>query len=323
MLTKLRPAAETFGMVRVLLLDRSPDDVRNVREVLQGEGRFRVFAARDVEDARIMLDHGQFDVAVVDFETWADTESAFFEALNESHPDLAVVLLTGDTDERDALEAMKRGANDFIAREMIAAEKGLASRILAAVEESRTMRRRDTMVRWLEREALTDHLTGLHNKRAFDERLKQVCEASNSRGAPLALIVMDIAQTQIVNEVHGTDAGDSMIRRTAAAVAGCIRGTDFAARIGGDDFGVIIPEGDIDLGRLIARRIAQQIERMNGGEWDGDIPVSVTFGVASAIGCDSETLLAAAIQQLSDFKSERRGGSVVWLRSQEDGPSVA
>jgi len=323
MLTKLRPAAETPGVLRVLLVDRTTNDTMDVRDLLQREGNFRVHAARDVEDARGMLKGGIFDAAVVDFTVWSEGESALLRAVRENHPDLAIVLLTNDDDEHEAREALKLGANDFVGRRSMGEGNQLVTRVMGAVHESRTLRRRDTMVRWLEREALTDHLSGLHNRRAFDDHLREVCDAARPAHKSVAIIVADIAGTSMVNEVHGHDAGDSMNRRAAGAVARSIRGSDLAARIGGDDFGVIIPDGDLDLARLVARRIAQTIERLNTSEWDGDIPVTVTFGVASGIGCTASELFAAADQQLSEHKSVYPAAPLLWLRSNEDGPSVA
>ena len=325
MLTKLRPEIEpAVGVIRVLLVDRTANETMDVRDLLLRNEAFRVQAARDAAEARTMLAGGMFDVAVVDFDVWTTGEAAFLDAVRQGHPDMAIVLLTGDDQEDETvIEAVKLGANNCISRRTLSTENRLALCITAAVGESRTARRRDTMVRWLEREALTDHLTGLHNKRAFDERLREVCDAAKAAGWPVAVIVADVAGTGIVNDAHGKDAGDSMIRRAASAVSRSIRGSDFAARVGGDDFGIIISNGDINLGRLVARRMAQVIERLNTGEWDGDIPVSVTFGIASGLDCDAVALFNAAEEQLREQKSFHPATPILWLRRNEDGPSVA
>jgi two-component system cell cycle response regulator len=325
MLTKLRPTIEpSVGVVRVLLVDRTPGETTDIREMLLRDESFRVHAARDAEEARSMLGGGMFDAAVVDFDMWTTREAAFLDAVRQHHPDMAIVLLTSDDqDGETAIEAVKLGANDCVNRRTLAHENRLAACISASVAQSRTARRRDTMVRWLERESLTDHLTGLHNRHAFDDRLREVCDEAKATGRPVSVIIADVAGTGIVNDVHGRDAGDSMIRRAAGALSRSIRGADFAARVGGDDFGVIISDGDIDLGRLVARRMAQTIERLNTGEWDGDIPVTVTFGIASGLNCEASGLYTAAEEQLSQQKSFHPMAPILWLRNSEDGPSVA
>lgn len=314
---------ERKRILRVLIVDQNVDDVRRVRELLQAGGDFVTHAARTVEEARTLLEDGLFDVALVESGTWTAESSVLAKHLRERRNDVAVVLLTNGENERDALPALKLGAHDFISKSHLEDGQQLVARIEGAFEENRGLRRRDTMVRWLEREARTDHLTGLHNRHAFDERLREVCAAAFEERRPVTLILVDICGTRIVNEMHGHDVGDDMIRRTALGLARCIRGTDTAARIGGDDFGIIVPDGDLSIGRLIARRIAHQIESLNASEWQDQIPVTVTFGVATGVACDPSELFGAADQQLSDYKSVRPMISMLRFHEESNGPHVA
>ena len=310
-------------VLRILVVDSSVDDVRSVCELLRRNGEFLPHVARGREEAETLLDEGVFDVALVDYSLWTERDNQLVRFLRERHSDVAVVLLTSGENEREALPALKLGAHDFLSKQHLADGSQLEARILGAFDESRNLRRRDTMVRWLEREARTDHLTGLHNRHAFDDRLREVCERGRTTHAPVTLIMVDLAGTRTVNEAHGHDTGDAMIRRAASGISRCVRGADFAARIGGDDFGIILENADLDLGRLISRRIVHEIERLNAGEWEGQIPVTVSFGVASGIGCDAHDLFTAADQQLSHHKSVRPIVSYFRDREESNGPSVA
>src|SRR6185436_12084788 len=128
--------------------------------------------------------------------------------VREKHSDVAVVLLTSGENEREALPALKLGAHDFLSKQHLTDGEQLAARLLGAFDESRTLRRRDTMVRWLEREARTDHLTGLHNRHAFDEKLRDACTAARETNGPVTVVMVDLCGTRLVNEVHGHDIGD-------------------------------------------------------------------------------------------------------------------
>lgn len=322
MIAKTTAPAARRRTLRVLIIDDSIDDVRRIRDLLEQSGQFVAHAARGTAEAERLLEDGTFDCALVAARIWADPQAPLVGYLREKRPDVAVVLLVDAASELETLPAIKLGAHDFLARSQLE-EAQLSVRIIAACEENRALRRRDTMVRWLEREARTDHLTGLHNRHAFDERLRDACATCRGQRRPITLILADLAGTRIVNEVHGHDVGDDMIRRAAAVISHSIRGEDFAARIGGDDFGIILPGSDLALGRLIARRIAQEAERRNLEEWSDLVPVTLTFGVATGIDCDASELFAAADQQLA-----RRHGSasVVALPrhlTDSDGPSVA
>ena len=315
-------ASARTRVLRVLIVDESVDDVRRIRDLLHESGAFLSHAARTAEEAETMLEGGSFDVALVDANIWSDPQSAFARYLRERRNDVAVVLLTNAENEREALPAMKLGAHDFLSKAHLD-DGQLELRVLGAFEENRGLRRRDTMVRWLEREARTDHLTGLHNRHAFDERLRELCAEARRESSPITLLLVDISGTRIVNEVHGHDAGDDMIRRAAVGISRCVRGLDFAARIGGDDFGIILPDGGLELGRLIARRIAHEIERLNNDEWADQLPISLSFGVASGTACEPGELFAAADQQLSHHKSFRPVVALFRNRDDSDGPYVA
>lgn len=323
MLAKFPVAPEHRRVLRVLVVDPSIDDVKRVRELLHVGGEFVTQVARSAEEARTLLSDGAFDVALIDYGVWGEGGSELVRAVREEHGDLAVVLLTSGDNEREALPALKLGAHDFLNKQHVAESGQLATRLIAAYDESRALRRRDTMVRWLEREARTDHLTGLYNRRAFDERLREICDANRGSGVPVTLIVADVAGTRMVNEAHGHDVGDDMIRRAGAGIMRCIRGSDFGARVGGDDFGVILPEADIDLGRLVARRIAQEIERLNATEWAASVPVELSFGVATGRDCQAGELFVAADQQLSRYKVYTPAIPMIRERDDSDGPYVA
>ena len=323
MIARSAPADEKRRILRVLIVDQCVDDVRRVRDVLHQVGDFVAHAARTIEEAQALLRDGSFDVVLVDSGLWSDPSGTLGQYLREHRNDIAVVLLTGGENEREALPALKLGAHDFFNKAHLDDGQQLVLRIIGAFEENRNLRRRDTMVRWLEREARTDHLTGLHNRHAFDERLHEVCEEARIDSRPVTLILLDISGMRVVNEVHGHDVGDNMIRRAAAGISRSIRGLDFAARIGGDDFGVILPAGDLALCKLIARRIAHEMERLNGDEWAEEVPVTVTFGVATGVDCDPDELFAAAEQQLANHKSFRPVISLFRDRGDSNGPSVA
>ncbi|MFN0147749.1 MAG: GGDEF domain-containing protein [Dehalococcoidia bacterium] len=323
-LSRFQPLPTTRrSVLRVLIVDQSLEDTRIVRDLLQGEPDLRVHAARDASDARELLTSGSFDALLLDHALWCDDSAGLVPYIRECRPDMAIVLLTSGENEREALPALKLGAHDFISKKSL--ERGqLVARILGAVDESRTVRRRDTMVRWLEREARTDHLSGLYNRRAFDDELRSACALAKENDTPVALIFIDITGTRMVNEAHGHEAGDAMIRRASAAIARSLRAVDFAARVGGDDFAIIVPGGTLDLAKRIARRIAHEVERLNQEEWGRDIPVSLTFGVTSGAGCEPAQLMAAGEQQIGTRSLAPRQFVVPPpVREESDGPSVA
>jgi two-component system, cell cycle response regulator len=323
MLARNTIVPERHRMLRILVVDPSVDDSKRIRDLLQEQGEFVTHVARSSDEARALLSNGLFDVALIDAGMWNERETDLIRLVREEHSDVAIVLLTSGDNDRETLPGFKLGAHDFLNRQHLQDKDQLATRLLAAFEESRAMRRRDTMVRWLEREARTDHMTGLYNRRAFDDRLREVCDAARLSDEPITLIVVDVAGTRTVNEAHGHEAGDDMIRRAAAGITRSLRGCDFAARVGGDDFGVILPNSDMEFGRLIARRISHKIDRLNIEDWANQLPVSLTFGVATGKHCQPADLFNAADQQLSPYKTARPVITLWREQEESDGPDVA
>ena len=316
--------AERRRTLRVLIVDPASDDARQIRELLgDRSGMLTSIARSSDEAARLLDDDGAFDVVLVAYEIWTDYDSAVSRTIREHRNDSVIILLTSGPEDLAELPVLKLGAQDFINKHQFGDGSQLTARILAAYDESRSLRRRDTMVRWLEREARTDHLTGLYNRRVFDERLREVCDEARRSGLTTTLIIADIADIRSVNEAHGHEVGDDMIRRAAQAISRSVRGTDFAARVAGDDFGIILEGADFDLGRLITRRIAQQIERLNAGDWRHLVPVTLMFGVATGRNCQPGELFVAADQAMNDNKNSRPIVTMLWPRIDSDGPSVA
>ena len=310
MLPKSAAVAERRRLLRVLIIDPDVEDVRRVRECLQTGGEFVTHAARTVAEGLTLLSDGMFDVALIDSATWSEGGSELAQHLREHRHDVAVVLLTGGENERDALPALKLGAHDFFSKAHLEDGQQLVLRIEGAFEENRSLRRRDTMVRWLEREARTDHLTGLLNRHAFDERLREACENARAGRRPVTLLMADICGTRIVNETYGHDSGDDMIRRAALGISRCIRGIDTAARIGGDEFAVLVDavSGNraIELAECILSTIGEPIEGLPN---DARVVASIGIALRSSDGIEISTLMQDADAAMYAAK---RNGRARW-----------
>lgn len=110
-----------------------------------------------------------------------------------------------------------------------------------------------------ERLALTDALTGLHNRRALEERLRHDLASARRRGAPLTLAFVDLDDFKQVNDTRGHAEGDRLLREMAATLRGALRESDTAARIGGDEFALLLPDTDARGAVDAAHRLGAQL----------------------------------------------------------------
>jgi diguanylate cyclase (GGDEF)-like protein len=146
----------------------------------------------------------------------------------------------------------------------------------------------------LERQASQDSLTGLNNRRRFEEDLRTAMARSRRDGSTGALLMLDVDEFKRVNDAHGHPAGDRLIQEVAAVLRRRTRASDALARLGGDEFAVILPRCTRGEAKLAAEAIANEIRAQPLGE---DVaPVTVSVGVAM-FGEDPRTSVATVVSE--------------------------
>ncbi len=159
----------------------------------------------------------------------------------------------------------------------------------------------------LEQMARFDALTGLANRRYFDERLAATVARCRRHGAPLALLYLDIDHFKRINDAHGHDTGDAVLRKFAQRLKSCVREGDLVARIGGDEFALLaegaqsIADAEAIAAKVIASMLAPMFPDTTG------LVVSASIGIAfSRRSAEAERLLAAADAALYRAKDAGR-----------------
>ncbi|HSW28499.1 MAG TPA: diguanylate cyclase [Longimicrobiales bacterium] len=165
----------------------------------------------------------------------------------------------------------------------------------------------------LERLARTDPLTGLANRRDFMERLEQEVERSDRYVRPLSLVSLDLDHFKSVNDTHGHAAGDEVLREAARALRSVCRDVDLAARMGGEELALLLPETDAAGARIVAERVRERIAGAAHRSPSGQaFRVTASLGVATArTGASGEALLQAADEALYRAKGAGRNQVVL------------
>jgi len=155
--------------------------------------------------------------------------------------------------------------------------------------------------------ALTDELTGLHNRRAFFSFGRQLLSQAHRYKTPLALITMDLDFFKQVNDTHGHDAGDEVLRHISGLLRERIRESDCAARMGGEEFALLLPEADTARATDMAERLLQMIRDARVHYRGHQIQPSASFGLTVATSSDQhlEDLMLRADRAL--YRSKERG----------------
>jgi diguanylate cyclase (GGDEF)-like protein len=281
------------------------DDEEIVCELLAGMLEAYGYRVQTETNGRNVIDllwQEHFDVVLLDLVMPDINGLELLRQLKQSFEELPVVVVTGYGSIENAVESMRAGASDFVTKPVTAAV--LDIRVKRAIEYAQTKRL-----------ANTDGLTGLYNRRSFQERLQQEVDRANRYHRPLSLIMIDIDHFKTYNDTHGHLQGDAILVDVAHTLQRLSRTSDIVARYGGEEFALILPETDSANAEALGKRLQEQIEgyRFPGEAHLPGQTLTISVGIASYTHPDTkEALLEAADMALYQAKREGRNRVVVW-----------
>jgi two-component system, cell cycle response regulator len=226
---------------------------------------------------------------------------------------LPILLIAAERDLARLAKGLDLGANDYLVRPVDRNE--LMARTNIQIRRRRLQNRLNENYRRSLSLALTDELTGLYNRRYLFAHLDELMGRVNGDGIGVALLMFDIDHFKRVNDTHGHAAGDDVLRQIAARALDSVRSVDLVARLGGEEFAVVMPETGLAIAAAVAERLRVAIAgepfllRSSGER----LPVTVSIGATTANpGCDDrDRLLERTDGALYEAKSAGRNRVVL------------
>lgn len=292
---------------RALLVDDRESSCERIRAALAATQE--VECESEPHEALFRAAEGEFDVAIVSL-SLQDFDPlrlcAQIRSLERTRM-MPVVLIADPDDAPRVLRGLEVGVNDYVMRPIDPNE--LVARIRTQVRRRRyTDRLRNNLQASMEL-AVTDGLTGLHNRRYMEMHLQALLDQAASRNRPLSALVVDIDFFKSVNDRHGHDAGDDVLREFSRRLKASVRGIDLAVRLGGEEFVVVMPETDGDVARVVAERIRAKAAGAPFaiGADRRAIEVTVSVGVASFLGSEDDAAALLKRADLALYQAKRDG----------------
>ncbi|RZL37769.1 MAG: diguanylate cyclase [Rubrivivax sp.] len=215
---------------------------------------------------------------------------------------IAVIFVTSHNHPDEETRALDAGAADFITKPFN------PTVVRARVRTQLTLKAQADLLREL---AFIDGLTGVHNRRHFDERLLAESRRSQRSRAPLAVVLADVDHFKRYNDALGHLAGDDCLRRVAAALRGCLRRpTDLLARYGGEEFVCLLPDTDLAGAIAVAQCMEDTVRQLALPHPGVDGCVTISLGVTA--GNQGQGLVEAADRAMYLAKAAGRG-RVSWV----------
>jgi two-component system cell cycle response regulator len=299
--------ADTGRGGRVLIVDDRPASYERIAATLGTEHTIEI--ETNPNQALFHAAEGNYDLAIISL----GLEN--FDALRlcsqirslDRTRNVPILAITEPDNNPRMLRGLEIGVNDFLERPIDKNE--LLARVRSQVRKRRyTERLRDNVQMSIEM-AITDGLTGLFNRRYLESHLGTLIEQAASRGKPLSVLVLDIDYFKSVNDTHGHDAGDDVLREFALRIKRSIRGIDLACRLGGEEFVLVMPETDMAVAAMVAERLRRRIAAEPFAIHQGarTVPVTISIGITALRGKDDN---AAAVLKRADqalYRAKRDG----------------
>src|SRR5262249_42257119 len=219
---------------------------------------------------------------------------------------LPILAISDAEDSARLVRGLEIGVNDYLSRPIDKNE--LLARARTLIRKKRYAERLRDNVQMSIEAAITDALTGLHNRRYMETHVGTLVEQAASRGKPLTVLVLDIDYFKAINDTHGHDAGDDILPEVALRISNSIRGIDPACRYGGEEFVVVMPETDLAVATLVAERLRRRIagEPFPIQQGARSVEVTISIGIAALGGSDNAaSVLRRADQAL--YRAKRDG----------------
>lgn len=237
---------ESKSSSTILVVD-DDEMVRVTLKVLVSSLGYKALVAKDGQEALQMVAAVPVDLVLSDVVMPMMDGLELLERLKVEHPEIDVIIATGYSDRASYADVIKAGAMDFIKKPIDQAE--LEAKL------TRAFRERD-LVQRLEQLSLSDSLTSLFNRRAFDQKFSLEVERAARQGYQLFLAIVDVDNFKEFNDTYGHQEGDQVLIALARILEECTRtNVDLCFRLGGDEFAVLLPQTTASQATEIVQRI--------------------------------------------------------------------
>lgn len=264
----MKPEKDRPPSQSILVVDDEVQVCEILSDALSAQGH-KVVSAADGQEAIDKLAEGQFSIVITDMDMPRMDGMQLIEFVVKSHPEIDIIAITGHIMKYRYTDVVSAGAADFITKPFTLNE--LEAKLKRLIRE-RVLREQ------LEKLAVRDPLTGLSNRRSFEENARKEAIRAVRYQHPLFMFFLDLDNFKQYNDLHGHQAGDRLLVETASLFLRSFReNVDSVFRYGGDEFVALLPHLPAAQALSVAERIREKFKLL------GFEPTSLSIGIASFI----------------------------------------
>lgn len=294
--------------LRILIVDDETSVRTLLSEVLQGQG-YEVVVASSGEEAVELARKSPFEIVITDVRMPGISGVEVIQHVKNINSECCVIVITGYASVESAVEAIRRGAYDYITKPFnIATMRIIVDR---AAERQRLLKDAREKGKY-EQLAILDGLTEMFNKRYFEEVLEKEITRAKRYRLQIGLLMVDVDDFKVVNDTLGHLQGDKVLQKLGSLLTNSIRRADVAARYGGDEFVIIATQSAKEDAYELGKRLRRLIEQTNFFEGSGR-KVTVSIGISNYPTDAEEKTKLVEIADKMLYEAKRLGKNRVCL----------
>ena len=226
--------------IEIVVIDDNLADIEKISRLLSKiSSDYTVTSFTEADRGLDYCKKNKINCVLVDFQIPGSDGFEIINKLNEYNQNIPVIMLTAQGNESIATKAMKLGAFDYIVKSQVSG-RAIATSIKHAIQDSIYAKNVSKHSMELKRKAMTDPLTGLYNRNYLFDNLSKLLISRKSSPASYAILFIDLDKFKIINDTYGHEFGDKVLINIAERILECLRSSDYAIRLGGDEFIIVL-----------------------------------------------------------------------------------
>jgi len=275
--------------INILSVEDSDEDYARIVSALCENSNIHLTRAHDLATAMKYAVEKEYDLVLLDYMLPDGNCLELTDNLRKNNIDIPVIVVTGQGDEVLASKLIMEGAYDYVPKSMIS-KRVLNRSISNTLEKARLKYEIDRMHAKIKEMAIEDALTGLYNRRHFQNMLLREMSREKRYKQKMVLCMLDLDHFKQVNDTYGHQAGDMVLQIVGNILRQSFRESDIVCRYGGEEFAVLMPLVGIADAHVVCERIRQQLADYTFRFATAEFRVSVSIGLTQYNGEDKQTL---------------------------------
>jgi len=303
-------------MYNILIVDDSQDDaLLLLREFKRNSLDINHQRVDSEETLLTALENDEWDIVISDHHMPSYSSSEALATVKEFNPDLPVIIVSGEITEKDAINAMNSGAQDYVMKDNLAR---LVPAIEREIRESESRHEKRRTEKDLEHLTYHDNLTGLANREYFEKCLHEALENSKTQKTSHILMTLDLDQFKIINDTCGHVAGDELLKQVSLVLLRQTNNSDTIARLGADEFGILLKNTNKAQSFKLAEKLQEYIKDLQFSWQDKPFTTSISIGVV-AISQNTQSVqgIMSCVDMACNTAKEKGNDGIQWFNEED------